>query len=250
MTTIVSRKQISKPQSISEWLSNHWFGVFLFVYGIWVFLPFLAPFFMQIGWAAAGKAIYFVYSFFCHQLPERSLFFFGEKSMYSLTEIQAAWQNTTNPIILRQFTGNESMGWKVAWSDRMTSFYTSVWFFALVWFPLRRRVKPLPWWGLLLMLLPITLDGATHTLSDLAGIGQGFRDTNEWLVVLTNHSFPASFYAGDALGSFNSLMRFSTGLLAGLGIVWLTLPCIFQTQAYNQEVDKISYAKAIEQVPR
>ena len=250
MSTIVSRKQIIKPQSISKWLSNHWFMVFLFVYGIWVFAPFLAPFFMQIDWTGAGKAIYFVYSFFCHQLPERSLFFFGEKSMYSLAEIQAAWQNTTNPMILRQFTGNESMGWKVAWSDRMISFYTSVWFFALVWFPLRRRVKPLPWWGLLLLLLPITLDGATHTLSDLAGIGQGFRDTNEWLVVLTNNSFPASFYAGDALGSFNSLTRFNTGLLAGLGIVWLTFPYIFQTQIYDQKVDEISYAEAIEQVQR
>jgi hypothetical protein len=32
-----------------------------------------------------GKAVYFIY-LFCHQLPERSFFFFGEKTMYSLSE--------------------------------------------------------------------------------------------------------------------------------------------------------------------
>jgi len=82
---------------------------------------------MQIGWSGAGKAVYFVYSFFCHQLPERSFFLFGQKTMYSLTEIQAAWQDTINPLILRKFIGNADMGWKVAWSDRMISFYTSIW---------------------------------------------------------------------------------------------------------------------------
>ena len=139
------------------------------------------------------------------------------------------------------------MGWKVAWSDRMISFYTSVWLFAVIWFPFRHRVKPLRWWGLALLLLPMVLDGGTHMISDLAGIGQGFRDTNAWLTVLTNNRFLASFYAGDALGSFNSLMRLFTGLLAGLAIDWLVFPYIFHTQVYNQQMDEISYAKLVEQ---
>ena len=84
--------------------------------------------------------------------------------------------------------------------------------------------------------------------SDLAGIGQGFRDTNQWLAILTNNSFPATFYAGDALGSFNSIMRFLSGLLAGLGLVWLAFPYVFQTQVYNQQLDEFSYAKVIEQI--
>ena len=71
----------------------------------------------------------------------------------------------------------------------------------------------------------------THTVSDCAGIGQGFRDTNAWLAAITNNSFHASFYAGDALGSFNSMMRFLTGVLAGLGMVWLSFPYIFKTQS-------------------
>jgi uncharacterized membrane protein len=248
MSIATTAKLPKRRQTIFQWIGNHWFETFLILYGIWVFVPFFAPLFMHIGWTSMGKIIYFVYSFFCHQLPERSFFFFGEKSMYSLAEIQAAWQNTTNPMILRQFTGSETMGWKIAWSDRMISFYTSVWLFAVIWFPFRRRVKPLPWWGLALLLLPIILDGGTHALSDLAGIGQGFRDTNAWLAIWTNYALHASFYAGDALGSFNSLMRFITGLLAGFGIGWLIFPYIFETQVYNQQLDKINYAKVIEQI--
>ncbi len=211
-------------------------------------MPFLAPGFMYLGWTGVGKTIYFIYSFFCHQLPERSLFLFGQKTMYSLGEIQSVWQNTINPLVLRQFIGNETMGWKIAWSDRMISFYTSVWVFAALWYPFRRKIKTLSWLGFVLLLLPLIIDGSTHMLSDFAGIGQGFRDTNQWLATLTNNSFPAIFYAGDALGSFNSIMRFLSGLLAGLSIVWLAFPYSFQTQVYNQQLDKLSYAKVIEQI--
>ena len=237
-----------RAETFGQWLSHHWFALFLLVYGLWVWTPFLAPVFMHLGWDGAGKAVYFIYSFFCHQLPERSFFFFGAKPMYSLTEIQAVWQNTANPMILRQFVGNQAMGWKVAWSDRMISFYTSVWLFAVAWYPFRKKIKVLRLWGFILFLLPIAVDGGTHAVSDLAGIGQGFRDTNIWLAALTNHTLPATFYAGDALGSFNSLMRFITGLLAGLGIAWLAFPYIFHTQSYNQQLDELSYANVIEQI--
>jgi uncharacterized membrane protein len=242
-----SFKTIIHPKpNMFRWMRDHWFATFLSVYGFWVFLPYLAPVFMHIGWTEAGKTIYFIYAFFCHQLPERSFFWFGEKLMYSLGEIQSAWQNTSNPMILRQFIGNQSLGWKVAWSDRMISFYTSVWLFAVIWYPFRRSIKPISWWGFTLLLLPIVVDGATHAISDFAGIGQGFRDTNTWLTVLTNNSLSATFYSGDALGSFNSLMRFITGLLAGLGIVWFAFPYIAQSQTYNQQWDEKSYAKVIE----
>jgi uncharacterized membrane protein len=240
MSTLVAQSKPSISQSSGQWLADHWFEVFLVIYGIWVLLPFLAPVLMNLGWTGPGKALYFFYSFFCHQLPERSLFLFGQKTMYSLSEIQAAWKNTTDPMILRQFVGNETMGWKIAWSDRMISFYTSVWLFALVLLPFRQKVKSLPWWGFVLFLLPITLDGSTHMISDLAGIGQGFRDSNEWLSALTNHALSASFYEGDALGSFNSWIRLITGLLAGLGIAWFVFPYIYRAQVLNKQLDEIS----------
>jgi uncharacterized membrane protein len=243
-TTIPSQP---KP-SFFDWISNHWFQTFLILYGIWVWLPFLAPVLMKLGLSGAGSAVYFIYSFFCHQLPERSLFFFGEKTMYSLREIQAAWQDTADPMILRKFIGNEAMGWKIAWSDRMISFYTSVWLFALAWWPLRRKLKPLSWWAFAFLLLPIIVDGGTHAISDFAGIGLGFRDTNQWLEVLTHNSLPATFYAGDALGSFNSWARFLSGVFAGLGIVWLAFPFIFQSQVLNQQLNQLDSGVVLEQI--
>jgi len=201
-----------------------WITLVGVVLGVYVFLPMLAPIFMAIGWSDVGKAIYFIYSFLCHQLPERSYFLFGSKLTYSLAEIQAAWQNTTNPLILRQFIGNPEMGWKVAWSDRMVSMYTATWIFGLFWWHLRRLVKPLPWWGLALFLLPMAVDGSSHFLSDLEGIGEGFRDSNAWLATLTNNAFTPGFYVSDAWGSFNSLMRLLTGVLFGIGIIWFSFP--------------------------
>jgi len=206
--------------------SRHWLLILTLLWGLYVGLPWLAPIFRQIGWAGAGNVLYAIYSTQCHQLPERSFFLFGEKSMYSLAEVQAAWQSTNNPVILRQFVGNPQLGWKVAWSDRMVSMYTSVFIAGLLYWPLRRRLKPLSIWGFILLTLPMVIDGGTHLLSDLAGIGNGFRDSNAWLALLTGNIFSATFYAGDALGSFNSWMRLITGLLFGVGAVWLAYPYI------------------------
>jgi uncharacterized membrane protein len=146
--------------------------------------------------------------------------------MYSLSEIQAVWQNTIDPHILRQYVGDQQMGWKVAWSDRMVAMYTSILFVGWLWYPLRRKLKPLPFWGLLLLLLPLVVDGGTHLISDISGIGQGFRDSNLWLATLTNAVFADNFYSGDVLGSFNSWTRLITGTLFGLGVVWFAFPTI------------------------
>jgi hypothetical protein len=90
------------------------------------------------------------------------------------------------------------------------------------------------------------IDGSTHAISDLAGIGLGFRDTNQWLVALTNHSLPVTFYGGDALGSFNSWARLISGLLAGLGIVWLVFPYIYQSQALHQQLNQWNHGVVLE----
>ncbi|MFZ6019319.1 MAG: DUF2085 domain-containing protein [Chloroflexota bacterium] len=228
-------------QKIIGILFNRWYEIFIFIYGGWVFAPFLAPLLMKLGWSEAGKFVYWVYSFFCHQLPQRSFFLFGEKPMYSLVEIQSAWHNTFDPSLLRQFIGNSQMGWKVAWSDRMVSFYTSIWFFAILWYPLRRILKPVPWWIFFLLFIPLGIDGTTHLISDFAGIGNGFRDSNEWLANLTNHSFPLSFYSGDALGSFNSLMRLTSGILAGFAVVWLLFPTIFLFRINLNQLNNLNH---------
>jgi len=208
----------------SKFLYRYWIIPISFFLGVYAGVPFLAPVFMRLGWGGAASVIYFIYSWLCHQLPERSFFLFGSKLTYSLSEIQNVWQDTTNPEVLRHFIGNAEMGWKLAWSDRMVSMFISLWLLGMVWWLLRRHLKPLPWWGLVLFLLPMAVDGTSHFFSDLAGIGHGFRDANPWLALVTGHIFSTTFYAGDAWGSFNSLMRLLTGILFGIGIVWYTYP--------------------------
>jgi uncharacterized membrane protein len=224
--------------------SRHWLLIFSLFWGLFVGLPWLAPVLMKIGWTDASNAIYMIYSTQCHQLPQRSYFLFGEKSMYSLAEVQATWQNTSNAHILRQFIGNQQMGWKVAWSDRMVSLYTSIFIGGLLYGLMRKHLKPLPIWAYALLTLPLLIDGSTHMASDLAGIGNGFRDSNVWLAALTGNFFPVWFYAGDDLGSFNSWMRLITGVLFGVGSVWLLYPYIDQSFAETTHKIETKFRKA------
>lgn len=204
-------------------LTQHWWLIVLCVGTLYVGLPWLAPVFMHSGWTGAGRAIYALYATQCHQLPQRSFFLFGPKLTYALPEIQTAWVATDDPQILRQFVGNAAMGWKVAWSDRMVALYTSAYVGALLCWPLRTRLRPLPVRIFILVALPMVLDGATHAISDYVGFAGDFRLTNGWLAVLTQNTLPPAYYAGDALGSFNSWMRLLTGILFGFGAAWLVI---------------------------
>jgi len=216
----------SKIDCFIVWLSRHWLFIINFLLAILVIAPITAPLFMKLGWNIPGRTIYWIYSFLCHQLPERSYFLFGPKISYSLSEIQSVWPFSNDATILRQFIGNESFGWKIAWSDRMVSMFASLWIFAILWSSLKSKIKPLPFWGLLTLFLPLIIDGTTHLISDFAGLGLGFRDTNSWLLFLTNNPISPSFYSGDAWGSFNAWMRLMTGVLFGFGTVWYTFPIL------------------------
>ncbi|MBI5879097.1 MAG: DUF2085 domain-containing protein [Chloroflexi bacterium] len=229
MSNPSSRSALKTVDNIAVAIASNWLNVFLVGYGIWVLLPFTTPFLMQIGWTLPANLLYALYSLFCHQLPERSLFFFGDKLMYSFQEIAQYWP-TNNPIILRQFVGNEELGWKMAWSDRMISVYGGVWLAGLLWAALGPKRAPrlsLFWW-IVIGVAPLGIDGVSHMLNDIvAGTsGLGFRDTNTWLVALTGNVLPADFYQGDALGSFNSWARWLSGFLFAFASVFALFPII------------------------
>ena len=227
-------------------LARHWLLCTNLLVGVWVGLPWLAPVMMHWGWTSAAKTIYLIYSFQCHQLPQRSFFLFGKQAMYSLDQIQSAWRDTNSPLILRQFIGKPEMGWKVAWSDRMVSMYTSILFGGLSYALVRKQLKPLSFWMFALLIVPMGIDGATHALSDLAGLGLGFRDTNNWLQMTTNNALSTAFYQGDALGSFNSWMRLITGILFGIALVGFAYPYMNDSFADIVRRSEITLMKDVE----
>ncbi len=213
--------------------ARHWLWGLLLIYGIFVWLPFLAPVLMETGHTQGGHLIYTLYQFFCHQLPQRSYFLFGDQLMYDLPTIQAAFEQTDNPLLLRRFVGSAEMGWKIAWSDRMISFYGGIWLWLLVWLLLPRRPR-ISFKTFLLLGAPMMIDGFTHMASDmLYSLDSGFRYNNAWLATLTNHAFSASFYIGDGVGSFNFWLRILTGYLFSLGLVWWAAPLIAPRRIYD-----------------
>lgn len=215
--------------SVNRWVETHWLLGFNTAWGIFVTLPWLAPISMGLGLTWPGRIIYFIYNFFCHQLPERSWFLFGPNFSYTQGEIAAAWGFTlpeiSNELTRRQFIGTAELGWKVAWSDRMVAMYGAIFLFGLLYAVIREqglRLRPLPWWLFLLFITPLALDGATHLVNDALRLD--FRQTNEWAAILTGYALPATFYAGDMFGSLNSLSRIVTGILFGFGIVGFLWP--------------------------
>lgn len=221
-----TRKVIQVVDVLALYITRHWLGIFLVVYGAWVLAPFSAPVLMHWGATGAAGAVYFFYGFFCHQLPERSLFFFGPQLMYGLDQIGQVW-STENQLILRQFIGTPEMGWKMAWSDRMISTYGGIWLAAIAYALWRNRAPRLSlavW--MLVGVLPLALDGFSHFVNDIVAgsSGQGFRDTNEWLRVLTANALPDGFYYGNRLGSFNSWARWITGLFFSFTTVFAIFP--------------------------
>ncbi|MCL5997448.1 MAG: DUF2085 domain-containing protein [Chloroflexi bacterium] len=225
-------------------LSRQWRLIFGLSFLLFMVLPWLAPVFMKFGWTGAANAIYLIYSFECHQLPQRAYFLFGSKTMYSLAEIQTAWQPTNDLLVLRQFTGNPEMGWKVAWCERSTWMYAGMFGTGLLYGIFRKRIGSPSLWVLALLALPMAIDGGTHFISDLFGIGNGFRDSNIWLASLTNNMLPVAFYAGDAIGSFNSWMRIATGVLFGIGFVWFAFPIFDNWFADVARAIEIKFQKA------
>lgn len=237
-----SRERPAAPAARpAGWIERHWLHLALVVLGIWTLAPWLAPLFMHLGWTGPGRAVYAIYSLFCHQMPQRSWFFFGERFTYSLDQISIAWPDSATMMGVRRFVGNDSMGWKLAWSDRMVSFYGGFFLFGLLYLALRDRILrsgwQLSWRWLLLLVMPIALDGVSHMISDIAGMSGGFRETNVWLAELTNHILAPAFYAGDGWGSFNSIMRLLTGLLASFAIIFWAFPLVDRSLSTNSQLE-------------
>jgi uncharacterized membrane protein len=139
-------------------LAKHWVLFIGFFIGLYAGLPFLAPVLMASGYTAPANLIYSAYQFACHQLPSRSYFIFGHQ---------------------------------VAYCQRDTAIYVTLFVATLLFALGQHRIKPLPWQGYVAFILPMAIDGITQLL--------GLRSSN-WQ------------------------LRTITGALFGLGSAWLALP--------------------------
>ena len=151
--------------------ARHWVLFIALITGLYAGLPLLGPVLMAAGLTRPANLIYTVYRLFCHQLPSRSLFIFGQQ---------------------------------VCYCDRCLGIYTTLFVAVMAFSLLRGRLKPLPWPAYLAFAAPMAVDGLTQllglrtstlelrlTTGALFGVGsawlalpyleQGFRDVLDTL---------------------------------------------------------------------
>ena len=143
--------------------------IFAFAFSLYTGLAFLAPVLMHYDLILPGKLIYKFFGFFCHQLPYRSFFLFGEQAFYPLASanmdrriitFEEATQNAKMDFDLKSFVGNPQMGYKVALCQRDIAIYLAIISFLLYFLISNYRISRLHWilW-IIIGLVPIGLDG-------------------------------------------------------------------------------------------
>jgi uncharacterized membrane protein len=166
------------------WIARHWLAIFNSAWGLYTFLPFLAPILMYAGIEGPARIIYGLYSFTCHQLPDHSYFLFGPTASPQAPALMAAGAPDANNLFLfRTFIGNAQIGYKVALCQRDVAIYGSVFFAGLLFALVRDRVtvKPPSLKVYALFLIPIAVDGFTQLF--------GWRESNWWLRTVTGVIF-------------------------------------------------------------
>jgi uncharacterized membrane protein len=205
------------------WVFKHWLAIWLLIFSVFNLLPLLAPVFMQLGFEPLGNAIHDLYHLISHQFANRSYFFFGRELMYRPDELplNLVGDFQTDGSLMAAFRGNAELGWKMAWSDRLTAWFGACLVTAYFYAILRHRkgFRRLSTGWMLILVAPLWIDGISHYISDFTSLTDGFRYTNFWLAFITGNIFPPFFYIGDDLGSFNSLARIVTGILCGIGFM-------------------------------
>jgi uncharacterized membrane protein len=242
----LARGLIRGLRAVSVFITRRWLWILNGFFALLLAGALVTPLLMRIGWTQPAKVLYTVYSFTCHQLPERSYFLFtpeGVLTTYEKDVVVAAGADPTNVLTMREFVGTPEIGYKAAFSDRMFSMYGGALLGGVLFAWLARRgrfVEPLPVWALVLLATPMAIDGFTHLLSDLPGMAfSGFRDVNAWATPLFGAQ-PENFYTGSTTGTLNAWLRLVTGLLFGVGIALFAYPYLgMGFYDINEEVEEI-----------
>lgn len=163
-------------------MARHWLAIFNTVWAIYLFTPFLAPIFMQIGWTAPAGVIYAIYSVLCHQLPDHSYFLFGPSLIPQTPDLIVGGMAASNSLFVeRAFIGSPEVGWKVALCQRDVAIYAGVLLAGISYAFVRRRVGPLSFKLFVVLVIPMAVDGLTQLV--------GWRESTWLLRTLTGALF-------------------------------------------------------------
>jgi uncharacterized membrane protein/glutaredoxin len=173
---------------VAGFIARHWLSFICITLGIFVGIAWSSAIFAALGWWDVANVIYTAYALTCHQLPERA---------------------------------GSILGYQVAFCFRNTALYAGLLMFGMMYglardrnVPFLRRLRtPIPWWALVLLLLPMFLDGVTHMF--------GMRDSMADMAMEPEFG---SFFIGSQVGSLNWLLRVVTALMAALGAAWFAFP--------------------------
>lgn len=194
--------KLTGTDRFSLWFCNHYMALFNLLVFLYVGLPFLAPTFMKVNLPLPAKVIYTIYSPLCHQFPFRSWFLFGPQPYYPtemahipgmITYEEISGQTNIDAIAARDFIGNPSTGYKVAFCERDIAIYGSIFLFGLIFSLTGRKLKSIPWYlWVVIGLIPIGIDGVSQLPSLLANILPGWvpqRESTPFLRTLTGGMF-------------------------------------------------------------
>ena len=132
-----------------DWCAEHWLALFNTAWFIMFFFPvFGGPMFSAMGWHDAANFIWDVTGALCHHMPERSFYVFGEQMYFC---------------------------------HRMAALHGFMFFFGILYIPMRRRLKGLPTWLAVAYCAPLAVDGFTQLF--------GWRESTWELRVATGGFF-------------------------------------------------------------
>ncbi len=220
----------SRSDGIYLWISKHYLtvlNIFMFLYAG---LPFAAPTLMKLGAEVPARVIYTMYSPLCHQFAFRSFFLFGEQPYYPIKEAGVAGVQTFEQIsghtgfsdpysvarlYARQYIGNPTIGYKVAFCERDVAIYASILLFGLLYAWTGRRIPALHWmlWGLI-GIVPMAIDGFWQLFSEFNW---------PWLVAYLPYHESTPF------------QRVLTGFLFGFATAWFAYPAIEESMKETRE---------------
>ncbi len=234
-------QKVGGSDRIYVWIAKHYLAVLNALMFLYVGLPFLAPTLMKLNATVPARLIYTIYSPLCHQFAFRSFFLFGEQPYYPLKEAGligvktfdqiSGYADLANPfsvsrLYARQFTGDPTVGYKVAICERDVAIYAAILLFGLVYGVVNRRLPALHWtvW-VLIGLGPIGLDG----------FSQLFAQMNwPWLATFLPYRESTPF------------LRVLTGGLFGFMTAWFAYPNIEESMRETRQyfIKKFAVAKA------